>query len=337
VDLGPGTGVSWESEELQDFVADARTRPGFGQRLRDVLGEKLPARIWVDACALTGDVTLSALLIGGTSDSELPAELKDAYRLAFPGEHAERSLAEFLQSKSRDLEALRGVASVLKGKLYEMAYVEHLNAGHLAEGHFARLAESATQPGFDIEIVGSGGEVLDRINAKATSSGDYVREHLERYPAIDAVTTVEAAAELPDVTVIRFGSIEDLDGSVTQVAEAQSGHLDSLGSLPWVSMCLLGHEAWRQAYVQREPARVVIENAARHGLWLGLGTVASKTGAVIAGPAGAVAGIVLYSGLRQRWSSQELQHDALEGYREHARSVRAVLVGEEPTIGTGAA
>jgi hypothetical protein len=328
--------MTFASDDLRAFLAESRGQPGWGVKLRDVLAEKLPSRIWVDASVLTGDIAISALLAGNVSDTDLPQELLEAYRIAYPREHAEQSLGEFLQSHAGDHDALQAVASTLKGKCYELSYVEYLNDERLPQGQHAELADSPTQPGYDIEIFGANGEVVDRINTKATAAGSYVREHLDRYPGIDAVTTIEAAADLRNGEVTPYGSIQDLDEPMSQVVDTQSNAMGALIAVPWLAIGLLSVEAWRQAYVHHERPAVVLRKTAKRGLWLGVGTGITKWGTAVFGTGGGIVSVLVYTGMRQRWSSAEGLHTAIDGYGRHLRNVNAGLRGQDPEAGTAA-
>lgn len=313
--------------DLAEFVAAARRHPRFSLHLRDVLSTRLPSAVWVDACVLAGDVAISALIDAGGASIELPAKLQHAYELAYPSEHAQQGLADFLRSHGEDADALRGIASTLKGKMYEVAYIDYLNAGHLPEGQVAFLAESPTQAGFDIEVVAGHLGVVDRLNMKATSAASYVQEHLDRYPGIDAVTTVEAAAHFPDHAVVGFGSIEDVDSSVGHVFESQAGHAQTLGRVPWLSMGLLAYEAFRQSYLRDQPPGVVLDRVASRGLWLGIGTLGSKAGTAVAGSAwGGIAVVILITAARKRASTLDALGLAIDGHRDHLRLIHEALL-----------
>ena len=49
---------------------------------------------------------------------------------------------------------LVGFVSGVKGKLFELQYVDYLNDGHLPDGFRAELAGNPTNPGWDIAIIG---------------------------------------------------------------------------------------------------------------------------------------------------------------------------------------
>ena len=91
---------------------------------------------------------------------------------------------------------LLGLTSGVKGKLFELELVDHLNHGGLPDGFHAEIAQSATQPGWDIQVTDAQGHVDELLQAKATESASYVKEALERYPDIDVTTTTEVHAQL---------------------------------------------------------------------------------------------------------------------------------------------
>ena len=91
----------------------------------------------------------------------------------------------------------KGFLSAWKGKYFEVLVRDELNAGewvgdiHLEPGQTALLAESAIQPGWDLQIINSDGSVAQELQLKATESLSYVKEALERYPDIGVLTTDE--------------------------------------------------------------------------------------------------------------------------------------------------
>jgi hypothetical protein len=145
---------------------------------------------------------LDLLVVGGVTLAEIvrdparvPEEVKRAFELAYPGLAGQgETLADVAQRLLT--EDLVGLINGVKGKLFEIELVEHLNSGTLPDGLHAELAGSATQPGHDIEILDADGHVVDVLQAKATESVAYVKEALERYPDIDVTTTTEVHAQL---------------------------------------------------------------------------------------------------------------------------------------------
>lgn len=92
-----------------------------------------------------------------------------------------------------------GAINTAKGKYFEYMVADRLNAGEqvgdvvLDQGQQAVLAESMTQPGWDMQIVDSKGEVVSYLQLKATESSGYIQQTLERYPDIQILSTSEVA------------------------------------------------------------------------------------------------------------------------------------------------
>ncbi len=116
--------------------------------------------------------------------------LELAFMEAYPNLAKNQTLREaILQNENFELTSL---VSGIKGKLFEIKYVEYLNAGnHLPMGYHARLADSPTQPKWDIQIVDDRGHVHEELQLKATDSLDYIQSALNKYPQIDVVVPEE--------------------------------------------------------------------------------------------------------------------------------------------------
>lgn len=128
-------------------------------------------------------------VIGHLIGWQIPEELQRAYSLACPDLATEKSLQQMVQSM--DDTQLSGFVNLLKGKLFELRYVEYLNDGHLPTGFHAELASSANQAGWDVAILDDQGQVSEALQLKATESASYISHALERYPYINVVTTEE--------------------------------------------------------------------------------------------------------------------------------------------------
>ncbi|WP_415405680.1 hypothetical protein ACLHDG_07900 [Sulfurovum sp. CS9] len=137
-----------------------------------------------------GGETLVSLL----SATAIPNEIINAYESAYPNLSQEISFQDKIRELDEDSSI--GFISAVKGKLFEQKYIEYLNDGNLPDGYSAFLAESATQPGWDIAIEGKNGEIASVLQAKATDSVSYVKDALEKYPNIDVVTTDEVYSHL---------------------------------------------------------------------------------------------------------------------------------------------
>jgi hypothetical protein len=144
---------------------------------------------------------LDLLVVGGITLAQairnpagVPPEIERAFDLAYPGLTQTESFADAVNRMSSD--ELTGLVSSVKGKLFEIELVDHLNNGGLPEGFHAELAQSVTQPGWDIQITDAQGIVNELLQAKATESASYVQDALERYPNIDVTTTSEVHGQL---------------------------------------------------------------------------------------------------------------------------------------------
>jgi hypothetical protein len=147
------------------------------------------------------DPLLDTTFVGGASlasyiaSGAVPPDVQRAYELAYPNLAASHSLLDEL--RHLDAHGVVGLTSGIKGKLFELRYLDYLNADHhLPDGYHAELAHSATQPGWDIRVVGPDDHVAELIQMKATDSASYVKHALDVYPYIDVTTTSEVQSHL---------------------------------------------------------------------------------------------------------------------------------------------
>jgi hypothetical protein len=121
---------------------------------------------------------------------------------------------------------LMGIVNSAKGKYFEYLVVKDLNAGNtvgdltLPDGYEAKLAQSMTQPAWDVQIVDEHGHTAELIQLKATESVGYIHETLVRYPDIKILTTEEVAHHLgPNEMVLDSDMSEaDLEHAVNSAA-----------------------------------------------------------------------------------------------------------------------
>ena len=144
---------------------------------------------------------------------EVPAMVQKAYELQYPNVAERLSLHDEIHRLLEPKE-LVGLVSGIKGKLFELKYLDYLNEGHLPDGYSAALASSAIQPGWDIAVSGPDGHLAHLIQLKATSSMDYVLRALVVYPQIDVVTTSEVYSHL-----LMQGATEHISNSGITVDE----------------------------------------------------------------------------------------------------------------------
>ena len=126
---------------------------------------------------------------------------------------------------------LTGIINSAKGKYFELLVTEKLNDGErvgelvLPNGYHAEMAESLTQPGWDIAIKDASGNVADHLQLKATENLSYISEALHKYPDIKILATEEAANHLPDgYTMVSGSGIEDNHLTSTIESTIQNGN-----------------------------------------------------------------------------------------------------------------
>ena len=179
------------------------------------------------------DELLDLLVVAGFTLSQVlrepasvPENVQQAFALAYPDLAQTETFSDAVARMSSD--ELVGLVSGVKGKLFELELVDHLNSGGLPDGYHAEIAGSATQPGWDIRVLDENGQVSELLQAKATESAQYVQEALQRYPDIDVTTTTEVHAQLT-----ALGLAENVHGSgISQAAlqakvDAATAHSDA--------------------------------------------------------------------------------------------------------------
>ncbi|MCB1633305.1 MAG: hypothetical protein KDI51_01880 [Xanthomonadales bacterium] len=205
-----------------EIIEQHRTVVAYGEQLRQQSDETIDAlkrtRFWPSSRAdqldrvVVGGITISAAI---ESPHAVPAAVESAFAAAYPGLARFQSFGEAAAGMSSD--QLLGLVSGVKGKLFELQFVDYLNAGALPAGYSASTAPSATQAGWDIQITDSHGKVVDLLQAKATESVGYVRDALEKYPDIEITTTSEVYAQLAAI-----GSAEGVrDSGISEAALEQ--------------------------------------------------------------------------------------------------------------------
>lgn len=233
--------------------------------------DSTPSRELLDRLVV-GGITLSAAI---ASPSEVPVQVEAAYRLAYPVLASSESFGE--AAARMTTEELAGLVSGVKGKLFELEFVAYLNAGALPEGHVATLARSATQEGWDIQIVDGSGHVVEVLQAKATESVRYVQEAIERYPDIDVVATSEVYAELAALTAadgVRDSGITEaaLDGIVWGAATGADGAVDIADLLPsGVGLAVVGLSVFMDKSISPEER---VQMFAERGVRVGVSSMA---------------------------------------------------------------
>ena len=230
------TGFEKRLEKLKEQSEEYRT---ICSRLCDKLSQK---------DMLLDSLGISVSVIHGYYHIDyIPEEVEEAYKAAYPIKSQTDNLRDIIEDA--DDTELAGLISGIKGKLFEMRYVDFLNDGHLPDGYEAVLAESATNPGWDIAILDNNGITVNELQMKATDSVDYIKTALERYPDIDIVTTEEVynsvvMREFADQVINSGISNEELTSVVTETLESDSVDMD--WGLPVIPMLLIGYSVYKK-------------------------------------------------------------------------------------------
>ena len=236
---------------------------------------------------VVGGITLAQAV---RAPDRVPEEVEAAFQAAYPGLANDESFADAVSRM--DSSELPGLVAGVKGKLFELDFVEHLNSGNLPDGFTAHVADSANQPGWDINIEDADGNTVELLQAKATESLDYVKEALERYPDIDVVSTSEVYAQMMALGLaesVRDGGLTEaaLEAKVMSAADLASGSVDASDLLPSVvGLAIIGLSVFmdksltgeqRAAEFGGRSGRVGVASVAAKGVmiatqtwWLGL-------------------------------------------------------------------
>lgn len=125
------------NKELQRFVERTeREHKGRLRSVKNLLAWKPSDQDWIDTCILGGE-SLVDVLTGHVTDADLDPQVLEAFHAQYP--HLGSLVAKINELRG-DPDALRGLLSGIKGKLFEEDYVDFLNHSHLPPGYEAVLA-----------------------------------------------------------------------------------------------------------------------------------------------------------------------------------------------------
>lgn len=175
------------------YRAERNDDGSVSDRIRELYDRHIRKREEALIDAAAAGAAVGALFASDQVDfSKVTPRMREAFELAYPEMEIESLLA-------RSPEEMQGIISAWKGKLFEVEVRDQLNAGewvgdiHLGPGQYAQLADSPTQPGWDLQIFNEDGSLAQELQLKATDSLSYLKEALEKFPEIDVLATDEAA------------------------------------------------------------------------------------------------------------------------------------------------
>ena len=178
-----------------------------------------------------------------------------------------------------------------------MLVCARLNAGErlgelqLQPGQSARLAESSTQPGWDLRIENEDRSIDELLQLKATESMGYVKEALVKHPDIRVVVPSEVDDSADDILGTDISN-EQLDNiAQAQIGEMGESAVDDIlekgteaafDSIPFVSMIATGVIEGSSVLTGRSTLRESFRRGAkrmgRAGVYSAIGVALAPTG-----------------------------------------------------------
>jgi hypothetical protein len=235
-------------------------------------------------------------------------------------------------------QALEGAVNSAKGKYFEYLVVDRLNSGErvgdviLPSGYSAELAESFSQPGWDIRIIDENKLNVEYLQLKATNDLSYVKEALDRYPTITILTTDEIAVSGLESGLLNSEiSNSFLEDTVHEaIGLVDASFADSLLNAfnPLISLAfIVGTEAYRVSFDKADTTKTALSIAHRGARTIvsqGVGaSVYALGGGVLAIPAVFTTGLV-YEHMAELYEASSLLEShitELSILRSHQRSI----------------
>jgi hypothetical protein len=147
---------------------------------------------------IIGGYGVRDIIAGKLHESQISPLVIKAFHSQYP--HA-GDFVDFVRDHKGDA-SLLGIINGIKGKVFELEYLDYLNDGHLPAGAVAELATSPTQEGWDIAIRDSTGHVIEHLQLKATESMSFIADAIANHPEIDVVATHEVFEHMDDPEIL---------------------------------------------------------------------------------------------------------------------------------------
>ena len=294
----------------------------------------------LELAALATDVSLDRVT-NLPHEPDADPQFLEAFRLQYPNVSLES-----LRGSSE--ERLENLVNGAKGKYFEVLVRDRLNAGErvgeveLQPGQVASLAESPTQPGWDLRIENEDGTVDDPLQLKATESMAYVKTAFDKYPNIRVVVPSEVDDSAEDILGTDISNAQ-----LEKVASAQLGELgegvveDLIGqgaelaadSIPFVSMVTTGVIEGHNLLVGRSTLQESLRRGAKR---MGRAAVYGAIGAALDAASNSnIVATPVVMGMRiaqARISDRVSLGDLLELRTEEIRQLRPLSTGEYGTL-----
>ena len=224
---------------------------------------------------------LQALFEWRNIPDHLVRDLREAYRLSFSSFAEQGGSVHEHYSKMLTLgsDSVKGFVSNLKGKVAELQTVSQLNEQNTESLY--RLAESPTQPVYDIIRAGPDGEQSSiQVKARGEEYAGQVVDDIEEHPNIAFYVSSEIYGRIAEKHPELLGRVTDI-GPVAELTEFVTDGLDTLAensgvdvpdslgeALPFVAEVVLSLKLiWGIVSTEREMADVDLTDRARvHGI-----------------------------------------------------------------------
>jgi hypothetical protein len=245
---------------LQEFVTKTGAQFGDGLCSAEELFDKHIADEQCLDATVIGGYGLRDILAGKIHDSQIPPIIIRAFHAQYP--HA-GGFVDFVREHRGDT-ALLGIINGIKGKTFELEYLDYLNDGHLPDSASAELATSPTQEGWDIAIRDSHGHIMNDLQLKATESLSYIKDAIAHHPEIDVVVTHEVFRRLRDPEILSHVIDSGVsDAQLEQVAaEAVHDVTAEFHLIPWLAFGVIAIQSWNDCK-NRAPLPGVVSRAFR--------------------------------------------------------------------------
>jgi hypothetical protein len=196
---------------------------------------------FADACIISG-LTASQMLYSG-----IPGDVQEAFEKAYPNLAAENSFIDTWSSFD-DYEARLGFVNGIKGKLFEIKYVEHLNE-NLEPGYVAAMSNNPINEGWDIKITGLNNEVEKLLQLKATTTVSHVKEAIYNYPEIDVVTLSDLQGQLSSINSINSITASNISNEdlMLQIGEATGNQAFFFPTAPLLALGYLIFDSYKES------------------------------------------------------------------------------------------
>ncbi len=303
-------------------------------RYRNAIASGWQSTPGAESLAVGGSLLADIIKTGHT-----PEDVQKAYELAYPHVAERFSFAD--EAARLHGQELVGLVNGVKGKLFEIKYVDYLNSGELPDGYTAHLASSPIQQGWDIGVSGPDGHIAEVLQLKAADSISYVKGALALHPDIQVITTDEVYDKL--VLHGAAGGVSDSDFSNAALSDHVGHAADHAASQmhwapPVIALALHAFSAYRLDTDLDAKARHFGERSGKSWLCYLLGGAVAATTHV--GWLGVVTGIgtryVAAKGKVKRELCQEMEKQVARNKRILAQQPNCIAWRQIESIGQSA-